>query len=58
MKIIERMVDYIKSCIYYPKMKKYFDERNMAECNCWRNKRFAVFRYAWWHYHVGKLKNK
>ena len=58
MRIIERIADYIKSCLYYPKMKKYFDERDMAGCNHWKNERFAMFKYAWWHCHVGKFKNK
>lgn len=58
MKIIERISDYIKSWLYYPTMKKYFDDRKMSECNTWRNKRFARFKYAWWHCHVGKLKER
>ena len=57
MKITERIADYIKSWIYYPTMEKYFDDRNMSAYNCWKNKRFARFSYAWWHCHVGKLKN-
>lgn len=58
MKIIKRILDYIESCINYPKMKKYFDERNMSWRNHWKNKRFSMFKYAWWHGHVGKLKDR
>ena len=56
--MIERIVDYIKSWIYYPKMKKYFDDRNMSNHNPWRNQKFARFKYASWHCKRGKLKNE
>lgn len=56
-KILQRIFDYIKSLMYYPTMKKYFDDRDMSECNTWNNDRFARFKYAWWHCHVGMLKN-
>lgn len=56
MKTIERITDFIKSVIYYPKMKKYFDDRDMSNCNIWKNEKFASIKYAWWHCHVGKLK--
>lgn len=56
MKTIERIIDYIKSWLYYPTMKKYFDDRKMSDYNHWRNRKFARFKYAWWHCHVGKLK--
>lgn len=56
MKIAEKILDYIKSWIYYPKMKKYYEEKKLEVYNPWRNERFARFKYAWWHCHVGKLK--
>lgn len=56
MKIPERIVDYIKSWLYYPTMKKYFDDRKMSDCNHWHKRKFARFKYAWWHCHAGKLK--
>lgn len=58
MKKLQRIVDYIQSWFYYPKMEKYFDDRNMNNYNWWKYKRFARFKYAWWHCHVGKLKEK
>lgn len=58
MKLLERIADYIKSWLYYPTMKKYFDDRKMSECNTWRNENFARFKYAWRHCHVGKLKER
>lgn len=58
MKKIERIIDFAKSFIYYPKMKRYFDEKGMSDCNIWGNERFASIKYAWWHFHVGKLKRK
>lgn len=56
--MVEKIVDYIKSCFYYPTMKRWFDERNISKQNPWNNRKFARFRYAWWHCHIGKLKNK
>lgn len=56
MKIIERILDYKKSWIYYPTMKKYFDARKMSDYNRYNDRKFARFKYAWWHCHVGKLK--
>lgn len=56
MKTAERIVDYIKSWFFYPKMEKYFDDRDMSDCNRWKHEKFARFKYAWWHCHVGKLK--
>ena len=58
MKTLERAVDYIKSLLYYSKMKQYFDRINMSQYNHWKNKKFARFKYAWWHCHAGKLKNQ
>lgn len=58
MKLLERIVDYIKSWIYYPTMERYFNERGMTQYNVWKHEKFARFKYAWWHCHVGKLKNK
>lgn len=58
MKLFERIADYTKSWLYYPTMKKYFDDRKMSECNTWRNENFSRFKYAWWHCHVGKLKER
>lgn len=58
MKSTERIIDYIKSWLYYPTMKKYFDDRGMSDCNHWDKRKFGRFRYAWWHCHVGKLKNQ
>lgn len=55
-KTTERIIDYIKSWLYYPTMKKYFDDRKMSGYNRWNNRKFARFEYAWWHCHVGKLK--
>ena len=56
--MIERIADYIKSWFYYPKMKKYFDDRQMSGYNHWVNKKFARFKYASWHCRRGKMKNK
>lgn len=56
MKITERIIDFIKSFMYYPTMKKYFDDSGMSDCNHWRDREFGRFEYAWWHCHVGKLK--
>ena len=56
MKTIERITDFIKSYFYYPKMKKYFDDRNMPNHNTWKNEKFARIKYALWHCHVGKMK--
>ena len=53
---MKRIFDYIKSWLYYPKMEKYFDDRDMSMCNRWKNKKFARFKYAWWHCHAGKLR--
>ena len=58
MKKMERIIDYIKSWFYYPKMEKYFDDRNMSDYNRWKNEKFARFKYAWWHCHAGKLKEQ
>ncbi len=58
MRIFERIVDYIKSYLYYPTMKKYFDDRGMSIYNPWRDRKFGRFEYAWWHCHVGKLKER
>lgn len=56
MKLTERIVDYTKSWLYYPTMKKYFDDIKMSDYNPWNNRKFARFKYAWWHCHAGKLK--
>lgn len=56
MKKAKRIADFIKSIFYYPKMKKYFVDRDMSNHNPWKNEKFARFKYAWWHCHVGKLK--
>lgn len=48
--------DFIKSVFYYPKMKKYFDDRDMSNYNPWKNEKLARFKYAKWHCKVGKLK--
>lgn len=55
-KSLQRIVDYIKSWLYYPKMEKYFDDREMTIYSRWKYKKFARFKYAWWHCRVGKLK--
>lgn len=44
------MIDFIKSWIYYPKLKRYLTNHYGFEFNMSR------IQYAWWHYHVGKLK--
>lgn len=49
MRIFERIVDYIKSYLYYPTMKKYFDDRGMSTYNPWRDRKFGRFEYAWLH---------
>lgn len=49
---MKRIVDYIKSWLYYPKMEKYFDDRDMSMSNRWKNEKFARFKYAWWHCHL------
>nr|DAX08371.1 MAG TPA: hypothetical protein [Bacteriophage sp.] len=50
--IIARVVDFIKSWLYYPEMKRYLREK----CNvCYQKSRV---KYAWWHCHAGKLKNR
>lgn len=56
MKITEKIYDFIKSWIYYPKMEKYFDDKGKSEYNPWKNRKFARFKYAWFHCHVGKMK--
>lgn len=56
MKKIDRIIDYIESWFYYPKMKKYLEENKMSAHNPWRNARFARFKYAWWHSKPRKLK--
>ena len=53
---MKRIIDYVKSLFYYPKMKQYFDDRNMSDCNIWRNQKFARFKYASWHCKHGKMK--
>lgn len=44
------IIDFIKSWLYYPKMKRYL---NRLGIHNWDNQRLY---YAWWHCHVGKLK--
>lgn len=55
--MMRRIVDFIQSWIFYPKMVKYFCDRGMENCNPWYREKFARIRYSWWHCHVGKLKN-
>lgn len=55
-KTTERIIDYIKSWLYYPTMENYFNDRKMSGYNRWNNRKFARFEYAWWHCHAGKLK--
>lgn len=49
------IIDFIKSWAYYHKMEKYFNERGYSQFNVWNGKKFARFRYAWWHCRLGKL---
>lgn len=46
MKLFERIADCIKSLMYYPTMKKYFNDRKMSRYNRWNDKKFARFEYA------------
>lgn len=48
--IILRISDFIKSCIYYPKMKKYLKEKIGIDY------KLSMFEYAWFHCHAGRLK--
>ena len=56
MYMFSRIIDYIKSWLYYPKMKKCLDDRNLSACNPWNNERFARFKYASWHCKLEKIK--
>ena len=56
MRTTERIIDYIKSWLYYPKMRKYFESINLKNADLWRKKMFPRFSYAWWHCKHGKLK--
>ena len=47
---MKRMIDFIKSWIYYPKMVKYLKDKCGIE---YKNSRLG---YSWWHCHTGKLK--
>lgn len=48
--IMRRMIDFVKSWIYYSKMIKYLKDRCEIDYPCSR------LRYSWWHCHAGKLK--
>lgn len=58
MRTLKRIVDYINSWLYYPKMEKYFKGIGLEKSNPWYGKRFARFKYSWWHCHAGKLKDR
>lgn len=47
-----RIIDFIKSWIYYPKMVKYIKKSYCIDLS----DRWSRFEYAWWHCHVWKLK--
>ena len=47
---MKRMIDFIKSWLYYPKMVKYLKDKCGIE---YKNSRLG---YSWWHCHTGKLK--
>ena len=47
---MKKMIDFIKSWLYYPKMVKYLKDKCGIE---YKNSRLG---YSWWHCHTGKLK--
>lgn len=51
MKMILRIYDFIKSWIYYPKMKHYLKEKCGVDCDHTR------IQYALWHCKVGILSD-
>lgn len=48
--IMRRMIDFIKSWVYYPKMMKYLKDKCGIDYPCSR------LKYSWWHCYAGKLK--
>lgn len=51
MKSVLRIYDFIKSWIYYPKMKRYLNEKCGVDCVHTR------IQYALWHCKVGFLSD-
>lgn len=51
MKTINRILDFVESWLYYPKMKKHLNKLGIHN---WDNRRLY---YAWWHCRVGRLKD-
>ena len=51
MKIVLRIYDFIKSWIYYPKMKHYLKEKCGVDCV------HTKFQYALWHCKQGILSD-
>lgn len=55
---MKKIVDFIKSILYYKKLKRYFNKNNMTDCDIWNNS----IEYALWHsqilteYPIRKLK--
>jgi len=56
-KKIERIIDFLDSFFYYPKMKRYFIDKGLFSYNPWQYEKFARIKYAWWHCHHGKLRD-
>ena len=54
-KKIERIIDFLDSFFYYPKMKRYFIDKGWH--NPWQDEKFSRIKYAWWHCHHGKLRD-
>ena len=46
------IIDFIKSWLYYPKLKKYFENKGMIDYVP-----ETRFEYAKWHSRCGKLKD-
>ena len=51
MKLVLKVYDFIKSWIYYPKMKRYLKEKCGVDCA------YTRIQYALWHCKVGFLSD-
>lgn len=58
MSIHEKIIDFVKSWLYYPKMCRHFmttmaDITSIQFMERYNNR----WKYAWWHCRVGKMKD-